>query len=114
MTITIAHQDRAYEAVQAATRNVNMRTMALINAWLAKNTGFQTLTELVTHTVAHGYTPTLRATAESAKAVREVALVEAAFNACCTWAFGAGTDKRAYCPDALGKGAFHRCLKVEA
>lgn len=96
MTVTFAHNCQAQDAVKNAIYGASGQTMETINGWLKANSAFETLADLVATTIAHNYRPTIRPVAESAKAYREADMVANAFDAACTWAFGAGTAMCAY------------------
>lgn len=103
MTITFADNCKAQDAVKEACAGVSQKNLEAVGRWIIKNTGFESLAHMVAASIAHGYTPTIQPVATSAKAYKEAELVANAYDAACTWAFGAGTGRRAYRPQSAAK-----------
>lgn len=103
MTITFEHNCRAQDAVKEACAGVSRTNLEIVGRWIRNHTGFESLADMVAASIAHGYTPTIMPVAKSGKAYREAELVANAYDAACTWAFGAGTGRRAYRPQAAAQ-----------
>ena len=103
MTVTFEHNCRAIDAVKEACAGVSQKNLEIVGRWMRDHTGFDSLADMVAASIAHGYTPTIMPVSNSAKAYREADLVANAYDAACTWAFGAGTGRRAYRPHAAAQ-----------
>jgi hypothetical protein len=100
-TIFTAETVKAAEAaVWSATCEVSARTVGQVQKWIRTNTGFSDLSDMMCSAIQHNYTPTIAPVCGSAKAYKDAERVANAFDAACTWAFGAGTPRRAYRPHA--------------
>ena len=101
--ITADTYDRACEAVANAMSGCSLRTAENVQKWIAKNTGFFDLQDMMCSVIQHNYTPTIRAASETLKAYKEAELVANAFDAACTWACPMGSVVQAYRPDSACK-----------
>lgn len=95
-----AARQTAEMAVHEAMSGCSNQTREAVARWVKKYTGFTDLADMLVSAILNNYHPTIRPVAKTANALREADLVANAFDAACTWAFGAGTGHRAYRPES--------------
>lgn len=96
MTITTAHIDQAKSATRIALAEVSQEIRDGVDAWLKRNSGFSSLTDMVASGIAHHYSPTIRPVNKTKQARIAAERVASAFDAAMSWAFEAGEGPRAF------------------